>query len=345
MAGRGRPVTSPDKEIKPMESKPMRTRVLPVAVTMVTALGLAACNESDGAGSYGDKTVCVDQYATATVIDDLLAGLQKGLADAKEDGLKVEVENPNADAATEQTLAQKFINDGCDVVVPVGTAAAQLMATAIKDSPIIFSGSSTPVEAKLVESMEEPGGNVTGVADVIDPVPDIDAMTELLPEMDTVGMVWKLGDPAGEAQAAAAKKHLDELGIKYIPATITNGSEITQATESLVGRVDAIEIPGDTGTISAIGGLMKVADDADIPVFGGTSSVVEAGGVLSSTYDYTKVGTATADLVLQVLDGADPAQTPVVVPGVHGLDLNETKLDELGIKVPDSVSDNAINTH
>lgn len=326
-------------------------RITPIAITtaVLTTLALSSCSDSSNAGTQDDDLsgakVCVDQYATATVIDDIISGLRKGLAGPVDEGLEIDVQNPNADTATEQTLAQKFIADDCDVIVPVGTAAAQLMATATKDIPIVFAASSTPVEAKLVESLEEPGGNVTGVSDVLDPVPDIDAMVQLLPDMDTVGLIWKLGDPAGDAQADAAKAHLDALGINYVEATITNGSDVTQAADSLVGKVDAIQVPGDTTTISSVAGIIKVADDAGLPVFGGSSSAVEAGAVLSSTYDYTVVGAAVADLVTQILEGADPATVAVVIPETGGYDLNSTKLGELGIKVPSELSDAALNTY
>lgn len=314
-------------------------------IAALTCLAAVGCSDSSTSGAYGGKQVCIDQYATATVINDLLDGIKSGLAGAEAEGLNVSVHNPNTDAATEQTLAQKFISDGCDVIVPVGTAASQLMVTAVKDIPVVFAASSTPVESKLVASMDAPGRNVTGVADVINPVPDIDTMKRLLPKFETVGLVWKIGDPAGDAQAKKVKAHLDELGVKYIAATITNGSEITQATESLVGRVDAIEIPGDTTTISAIGGLMKVADDARIPVYGGTSTVVEAGGVLSSTYNYEIVGTEVARAVLQVLDGANPGDVPVSVPETSGFDLNLTKLEKLGIAVPADLKTSAVTTY
>ncbi|GAA1538528.1 ABC transporter substrate-binding protein [Nocardioides humi] len=324
----------------------MKRSHLALAASVLACTALAGCGE-DGGGSAtdaADAKVCVDQYATATVIDDLLSGLKDGLKEAMDDGLRLDVQNPNADAATEQTLAQKFISGDCDVIVPVGTSAAQLMATATRDIPIVFAASSTPVEAKLVASLEKPGGNVTGVADVIDPVPDIDAMTKLVPGLDKVGLIWKLGDPAGDAQADKARAHLDELGIEYVEATISNGSDITQAAQSLVGKVDAIEIPGDTTTISAVEGLMKVADDAKLPVYGGTSEAVAAGAVISSSYDYTVVGQEVAKVVLAILDGADPATTAVVVPETGGFDLNLTKLEELGIEVPAELRDAALTT-
>lgn len=319
-----------------------------IALASVAALTLSGCAGSADTAGGGESTgvlVCVDQYATATVIDDILTGLKEGLADRVDAGLKIDIKNPQADAATEQTIAQQFITSNCDVVVAVGTAAAQLHANANKDIPVIFSASSTPVDAGLVTSMEAPGGNVTGVADVIDPSPDIDAMRELMPEIQTVGLIWKLGDPAGDAQSADAIAHLEKLGLKHIDATITNGSEVTQVAQSLVSRVDAIQIPGDTTTLSAIDGVIAVADDAGIPVFSGTSEVVAAGGVLASSYDYTEVGKLTAKLVADVLDGADPATTPVVVPDIAGFDINTTKLEKLGIQVPKSLLDRALSTN
>lgn len=317
------------------------------AVAAVVALSLTACAPQADQGG-GDKDakqlVCIDQYATATAISDVLTGIDEALADAKKDGLEVIVKNPQADVGTEQTIAQQFITSGCDVVVAIGTAAAQLHANLNKESIIVFSGSSTPVEAGIIDSMEKPGGNVTGVADVIDPSPDIDAMVELMPKLDTVGLIWKLGDPAGDAQTAMAKEHLDALGIRYIEATITNGSEITQAAQSLANRVDAIQIPGDTTTLSAAAGVIAVADSAGIPVFGGTSAVVEVGGVLSSSYEYVGVGRSTGEMVLKMLAGADPATTPVIVPDTMGLDLNTTQLEKLGITVPDALLDRALST-
>ena len=123
----------------------MKRTALTLAASALACSALAACGEDGGGGAtdVADAKVCVDQYATATVIDDLLSGLKAGLKEATDDGLKLDIQNPNADAATEQTLAQKFISGDCDVIVPVGTSASQLMATASKDIPIVFAASST----------------------------------------------------------------------------------------------------------------------------------------------------------------------------------------------------------
>lgn len=339
-----------------MRKSPIAVAVLAACMTLTACGGDGGSTGADGSSSdpsggtsttasFDGKTVCVDQYATATVISDLLDGIRKGLASATAQGLKIQVENPNADTATEQTIAQKFKTGNCSVVVPVGTAAAQLMANAIRDIPIVFAASSTPVEAKLVDSMEKPGRNVTGVADVMDPRTDAGVMTKLIPGLKTVGIIWKNGDPAGDALCHQYEQAFDGLGVKTLTATITTGSEVTQAAQSLVNRgAQAVGGICDTTTISAAGGIIKVADQAKIPVFGGTSSAVDLGGVEAQSYDYKLVGADVATMVLKVLGGADPATTPVVIPDTGGIDLNVTKLKKLGIDAPQSVLDQAVRT-
>jgi putative ABC transport system substrate-binding protein len=314
------------------------TRIAPtVALLATVALVATACSgtpSSDADGSLSGKSVCIDQYASAAVIEDILTGVREGLADAEEEGLTIDVQNPQGDAATEQTIAQKFVTDDCTVIGAVGTSGAQAHMNTGADIPLVFMAASTPIEAGLVASFEQPGGRATGAADVFDVERDIDAMLEIDPDVRAVGLVWRVGDPSGDPLAEQATAYLDERGIEAIPATITTGADITQAAQSLAGKVDAIMIPGDTTTISAAAGLIAVADEAGIPVFGGSSSVVSEGGIVSVGYDYVDLGREAARLIVEILDGGDPAEIPVAVPAFAGYDVNETKAAELGLTIP-----------
>jgi putative ABC transport system substrate-binding protein len=250
---------------------------------------LAGSASSAGPTSYVGKSVCVDQYATASVISDILTGLNSSLAAAKQAGLTITVKNPQGDAATEATIAQQYVSGGCAVLVPVGTAAAELYANETKSIPIVFAASSTPVQAKLVKSLTAPGGNVTGVSDVLPINAEIDAMKQVMPSIKKVGLIWTLGDPAGDADAQQAKAHLAADGLSSVDATITSAADVTQAVESLNGKVQAIYLPGDTKVIGAAAGIVKTAEADKLPVFGATSSTVQAGGILAGSYDYVTV--------------------------------------------------------
>ncbi|MGB8418026.1 ABC transporter substrate-binding protein [Paraburkholderia sp.] len=286
------------------------------------------------APDFAAKKVCVNRFASAPVIDNVMTGLKAGIASGPAHSVQMRVENPEADAAAQQTIGQQFVSDKCDVIVAVGTAAAQAAQRTSKSIPVVFVGVSTPVESGLVKSLAAPGANVTGVSDPLPVENEIDAMHSFLPRMKTVGLIYKVGDPAGDSLAGRAKAHLEKLGIKEITAGISNPGETTLAAQSLVGRVDAIEFPCDTTTISGMAGAMKVAKDANLPVFGCTSDAVAKGAILAGSYDYITVGHIAADLITKILSGASPASTAVVVPPITGFDFNKTEADRLGLRTP-----------
>ncbi|MGE3875262.1 MAG: ABC transporter substrate-binding protein [Parvibaculaceae bacterium] len=289
--------------------------------------------------------ICVNQYATATVIDDILNGFKDGLG---KKGISTEamvVQNPEGDAATQLTLAQGFVNDNCDVIVAIATPGAQVFRKLTTTIPVVFVGSSTPVEAGLINSFEAPGTNFTGVADPAPVEADIDAMLKVLPDMKTIGLIYKAGDPAGDFLAARAIAHIKERGLSHVVAAIANAGETTQAAQSLVGKVDAIQMPGDSTTMSGIAGIVKVATEAKIPAFGNLSEGVSQGALLSGSYSYVEVGNLAADVVAKVLAGGNPATMPVVVPGAAGFEINVTQAKALGLTIPQELLDKATKTY
>ena len=313
-----------------------------IVASLASMISSAALAEDAG---LAGKTVCINRYASAPVLDDALRGFNEGLDQSGGKDVVRNVQNPEGDAATQQTISQQFASGGCDLIMAIGTAAAQAIQQATKTVPVVFLGVSTPVEAGIVETLEKPGGNITGVSDPLPVEAEIDGMLAILPTMKTVGLLYKVGDPAGDALAARAMKHLDEKGIAHVTAGIANPGETTQAAQSLVGRVDAIQFPCDTTTISGMAGALKVAKDAKLPVFGCTTDAVKGGAIQAGSYDYVVVGHAAGELAAAVLKGADPAVTAVVVPRIGGFEINKTEADALGLTIPADMLAGAAGTH
>jgi putative tryptophan/tyrosine transport system substrate-binding protein len=321
-----------------VNSKPPICAIALVIASSIVLSGCSSAGSRNGAtnadGTYAGKTVCIDQYTSADLIDNILSGVEQGLAQATAQGLQVNVQNPQGDAGTEQTIAQQFVSDECTVIAAVGTSGAQAHMNTGSTIPLVFMASSTPQQSGLVTSLDHPGGRATGTSDVFDVKRDIDAMRLITPQLKSVGLVWKVGDPAGDHLAEEATAYLGTLGIRAVPATITTGADITQAGESLAGKVDAVMVPGDTTTIGAASGLVSVMAESRIPVFGGSSGVVKEGGIVSVGYDYENVGKDSAALILKLLDGADPATTAVVIPAFAGYDVNRGQAEKLGLTIP-----------
>jgi putative ABC transport system substrate-binding protein len=309
---------------------------------MCVSLVAAGCGSSDsdasaqepGDSTVAGKKVCMDKFVSVPATDNAAAGAKAVLEAA---GVNLVIKSSEGDAGTLQTILSQFLRDDCDLFMPLTTPGSQATVKAVKDKPIVFAGSSTPVQAGLVKSIEAPGGNATGVSDPFPVIPQIDAILKIDPSITSIGLIWKSGDPAGDPLAKEATDYLNKLGLKPIPATISNASEASQAAQSLVGKADAIMIPGSATAIAGAPAILKVANSNKIPVFGGDGSTVKLGGLLASAYDYKDVGEEGGKLVLRVLKGADPATTPVVIPTPR-LSVNVKVAKLLGLTIPSGLS-------
>lgn len=335
----------------------LRKRKWSAALVLITFF-LVACG-GDG-GSTGDDgtdaeattqesfTIGINRYGTFDVLDQALDGIMEemeALGYVEGENVEYDLQNPEFDAAANTTIAQQFVDADVDVMVGFATPPTQAMISASKEIPIVFVASSTPVESELVASVEEPGGNVTGVADVLPIEEEIDLMREILPEMETVGLIWNSGDTGGENLYKRAKAYLDEVGLESVEAPITGSADTVTSAQSLVGRVDAIELPCDSETLAGVEGILSAAREADVPVFGCTGEAVAKGALLAGAFDYTEIGREAARLIDQILQGADPGTIPVSVPEIVGSELNLKTAKALGIDIPDEIRESAVKTY
>lgn len=292
--------------------------------------------------------VGINVYGTFDVLDQALAGLQARMEElgyVEGENIEYDIQNPEFDEAANFTIAQQFLDEGVDVMVGFATPPTQAMISVTEEIPIVFVASSTPVESELVASMEAPGGNVTGVADLLPIEAEIDTMLAIDPTIATVGLIWTSGDVSGTFSKERAQAHLESLGIAIEESPITGPEDTQQAAQSLVGRVDAIQLPCDSSTLAGVEAITSVATEAGIPVFGCTGEAVSKGALLAGAYNYTEVGAAAADLIDAILQGADPASTPVTVPAITGTELNLTVAAELGLEIPQDIIDAAVKTY
>ncbi|MGD9569498.1 MAG: ABC transporter substrate-binding protein [Sedimentibacter sp.] len=258
----------------------------------------------------------------------------KGL---EEQGLKDKVEitykDAQGDPSNINTIISQFVGDEMDVIVPIGTGAAQSAAAATKEIPVIFAAASYPVEAGLVKDVNKPEANVTGVSDAIDVKQIFDLAFELTPEIKTFGFVYNSGEVNSVAAIEKAKEYLDSKEIKYVEATITNSSELLQAAQTLVGKADAIFTPTDNTVASAMPVLSAEAINAGIAVYTGADSMVGDGGFATVGVDYTILGRQVADMVKKVIDGEQISNIPVETLKEYSKIINTTTAEKIGVNL------------
>ncbi|MGO3320856.1 MAG: ABC transporter substrate-binding protein [Microbacterium gubbeenense] len=321
----------------------LRLRRLAAASLAATALfAVSACSSSGEESAGGDETMKIGvlQFVQHPALDAATEGFKEALDDA---GVDVEYDDQNAqgEVPNTNTIATTFASDDLDLVFTVATPAAQAATQAILDTPVLFTAVTDAEAAGLVDSNDAPGANVTGTSD-LNPVADqLALLAEIAPDAKTVGVVYSSGEVNSEVQVDLAKEAAADLGLTIKEATVSNSSEVQQATQSL-GDVDAIYVPTDNTVVSGIAALIQVAEQQQIPVISGDSGPVESGAVATIGIDYAKLGYQTGEMAAKILlEGADPATMPVETSNDVELIINPAGAERMGVELPDSVTERA----
>ena len=309
------------------------------------ALLLSACSnaESDEAGSSDEKSykVGISQFVTHPSLDSATEGFKKAL---EEEGLSVEYDeqNANGDQTTVQTIAANLAGDNADLIFANATPSALAALNATKDIPIIFTSVTDPVVAQLVQSMEEPGGNVTGTADMHpDAIPNtVKFIHENFPDA-TIGTVYSAGEPNSVVQVEIMREAAKELGMNApVESTVATSAEVKQATESLVGKADVIFIVTDNTVVSALESVVQVANEKDIPLFVGELDSVDRGGFAAYGFSYEDIGYEAGIMAAQILKGEkQPSEIPAQYPQNLKLVINKKAAEEMNIELKDEWND------
>jgi putative ABC transport system substrate-binding protein len=194
-----------------------------------------------------------------------------------------------------------------------------------------------PVAAGLVKSLEKPETNVTGTTDMNPVKEQLELLKEILPDAKNVGILYNAAEANSKVQVDLAKKAAMELNLTIHEATVASSSEVNQAVQSLSGKVDAIYAPTDNTIASAIGAVVKVCNDAKIPVIAAERGMVEGGALATLGIDYYLLGKQTGAIAARVLKGENPAEIPVEGSKEYKLIINKKAAERLGIKIPDAV--------
>lgn len=299
---------------KMMTKKAMMNKMTASAATAMAAAVLMAV--SAGAADYkvgiiqfvDDASLNQIESAIETRLDELTA---EGEDTFTYDGY---VYNGQADATTLNQIATQLIADEVDVIVPIATPAAQIVQAATEDVqiPVVFSAVSDPVGAGLAESMEAPGANITGTSDALNTAAILDLMFLANPQIESVGLLYSQSEDSSKQPIADAKAYLEENGIEYVEKTGTNNTEVTQAADALIAAgVDAVFTPTDNTVMTAELAIYEKFIDAGIPHYAGADSFALNGAFCGYGVDYENLGIQTADMIAEVLRGADPAATPI----------------------------------
>lgn len=311
-----------------------------LAVFVIVSL-LAGCSANAGTESNTDKfQIGILQWVEHPDFEDSKQGFIDGLKESGLDDSKADIEvlNAQGDAGTAQQIAGKFVNEKKDLILAIGTTSTQTVYNLTRDIPIVFAAVTDPVKAGVVESLEKTGTNVTGVSNFTPPQEIFDLINELFPDAKDIGTIYNPGEVNSSVQVEKAGEICKEKGLNLVAVPVSSSGEVSQAAQSLVGRIDVLYIPTDNTVVSSMEAVVKVANANKIPTVGSGKGQVVGGVLIAKGVDYHAMGVEAGKMAADILtNGKKPLDIPVLMPHDLAVSVNVDTARVLGIDIPESI--------
>jgi len=313
--------------------------IILLALTMAPAIGTAQ--------SY---QISVSQFVEHPALDAVLKGFQDYLA---EEGIAAvyNVHNAQANMATAGQIGTQIMGEKPDLILAIATPTAQAVAQALKkaphmkSTPFLFTAITNPVEAGLVTDMHHPGGNITGVSDLLPLDKHMAMVLDFYPDLKRLGVLYNAGEANSKSTVQGIRAIGQKKGFEVIEATVSKSSDVYQATKSLVGRVDAVFIPTDNTVVSSLESAVKVCTQTQLALFCADVDSVKRGAVAAMGFDYYKHGRQTGAMAKRIFNGAVPGEMPVESQKELELHLNLTSARQMGVMIPPAILESADKTY
>lgn len=315
------------------------TRIASRRLAVVTLAALAAF-AAPWAQAQAVKSVGITAIVDHPALDSVRKGVQdelKALGWEEGKNLKLSYQSAQGNAATAGQIARKFVGDPVDVIVAIATPSAQAAVAATKSIPVVFTAVTDPVAAKLVKDWKPSGGNVTGVSDALPLAAQMDLLLKVKPGAKRVGYVYSPGEVNSTIVLKDLKAELQKRGMSVAEAAAPRTVDIPSAAKSLVGKVDVIYTTTDNNVVSAYESMVRVAQEAKLPLVAADTDSVKRGAVAALGMNYYDLGRQTGKLVDRILKGTAPGAIAPEVGAKMSLVVNPGAAEKQGITLSEAL--------
>lgn len=317
--------------------KVVRKLLAPLLVVGILLTSLISLHQLKADKKKDVFRIGISQFITHQSLDATREGFVDELAKqgyVEGENIEIDLQNAQGEQRNLKTISQQLA-ESSDVVLAIATPSAQSLANTTQTTPVIFSAVTDPVSAKLVESREHPGGNVTGTSDQSSDAisTQINLIKKVLPKAKTIGILYTQSEPNSVVQKDEAKRLLEEKGFTVVEKTILDSNNVKAAAESLMAEVDMVFVPTDNIISSTMETVKQVSIKHKVPVFGGSTEMIAVGGLYNYGTNYEELGRQTARMLIRVLKGEKPENIAVELPEKLELHTNQEMADALGIDI------------
>jgi putative ABC transport system substrate-binding protein len=237
-------------------------------------------------------------------------------------------------------LATQLVEHDVDIIVPATPPAIRAAKAAAGAIPIVFPLGSDPVETGLVASIEQPGGNITGMATMsrLQSQPRLALVRECLPMARRVALLRHAANPALNLQVDASRQAASELDFELLVLDFATAEEFEHAFNAASRQTaDAILPLSDPMALGSADRIGDLSLKYRIPVVSPFREITEAGGLVNYGPDLSMLFRRSASLIDQILKGAKAGALPIGEPTDFELGANLRAARTLDVAIPASI--------
>ena len=315
-------------------------KVIALILCLLMVLSMAGCGGSSApASSSGDKTFLVGicQLVQHPALDAATQGFKDALVAELGDKVTFDEQNASGDSATCSTICNQFVAEKADLIMANATPALQAAAASTKDIPILGTSVTDYASALDIDNWAGTTGmNISGTSDLA-PLDGQAAMFgELLPDVNTIGILFCSAEANSKYQADVVEGLLKAAGYTVNVYTFADSNDIANVVTTACADCDALYIPTDNTAASATEAISNVALPAGKPIICGEEGLCSGCGVTTLSIDYYDLGYATGKMAVEILkNGKDVSSMEVQFAPNFTKKFQADNCAALGISVPE----------
>jgi putative tryptophan/tyrosine transport system substrate-binding protein len=288
------------------------------------------------------KTHTVGIVNTVPVLEATITGFKEGmtrLGYIEGENITYRYAGPTVHMEKLDSVARGLVETDVDLILSVTTMATKAVkkATAGSDLPVVFVPVTDPVGAGIVNSLRQPGGNITGVTFGSQEGRRLKWLKQIAPEIKKLYVPYNPEDKSAMLALKTAREVAAKIGIELMPRETRNPEELKAAIENIPPQADAVFLLPDSLISTRMSDLVKAATKLKLPVSGANIDVVKTGNVLTSFgSDQILTGKQAARMTDQIFRGITPADLPVESAEFY-LAINLKVANAIGLDIPDKI--------
>ena len=320
-----------------------------VFVLVLLSLFLVSCSggknekpveETAKESGEGAKKIGVIQIADHIALERARKGFEDEIKNTNPD-VEIISKNANGDLTVVPSIIKSFQDKNVDLIYAIATPAAQGAKNGEKEIPIIFNAVTDPESADLLENLEEPEGNITGVSDYFSIEAQLEEMISIFPDIKNVGVMFSTNEANSKFQIEELKKAAAGFGLNVVEVGVNNINDVSTAIKTIEPKIDIFMAITDNTVSSASTIIAESLKAAKIPSFASEEGPVENGILISAGVDYVDLGKKAAGMASEILGGKKVSEVPVVFSTDTRKVVNKKTADALGLSEDDNLMKDA----